>query len=385
MKKYFYVVVISLALASIPGCGPDDSRTRTDIEPPARPVRYVTLRADGQEQGRTFSGTAEAEKESVLSFKVPGTVKSIPVKVGDRVKKDTLLAELDKTDLTVDMESARAGLKTSQADVKSAQTSVYTTQSNYKRIQKLYENDNVSLREFEQARGDYVTAQAQLEAAKSRVRTETAKLKAARNQIHYARLTAPFDGIINRISVEENEEIASGAAVITLSGLGNLEVKVNVSDLYITRIHKGMAARITFPALPGSEFEGTVAEVPYATSDAPTYPVSVAIQAGDDRLRPGMAAQVLFVFGDGSKASALHIPADGVGEEGGHNFVFVIEPVKEGLGKAVKRRVVIGEITGRGFQVISGVSSGEMVATSGLQLLMDGMAVKLLDDPVREW
>ena len=383
MKSIFHKLLIGLAFIIVGGCNQDaDNLSSTD--PPIRPVRYIVLKSESQDLSRTFSGTAEAEQEAILSFKVSGTLKSIPVKVGDRVKANSLLAELDKTDLMVDLESARAGLKTSQADAKSAQTSVYTTQSNYKRVQNLYQNDNVSLNEFEQARGEYETAVAQLQAAKSRITTETAKLKAAQNQLQYTRLVAPFDGIINRISVEENEEVASGTAIITLSGLGNLEVKVNVSDLYITRIKKGMACDISFPALPGAKFKGSVSEVPYAASDAPTYPVTIGIQGRDNRLRPGMAAQVLFFFGK-SQGTGLHVPADGVGEEQGENFVFVITPGEESQGTAQKRRVSLGNLSEQGFLVQKGLAPGEIVATSGLQLLMDGMKVKLLDEPVKEW
>ncbi len=383
--KHFYcpllIVILCLAFA---GCN-QDAETLTNTDPPVRPARYIVLKSESQDLSRTFSGKAEADKESILSFKVSGTVKSIPVKVGDRVKTNTKLAELDKTDLMVDLESARAGLKTSQADAKSAQTSVYTTQSNYKRVQNLYQYDNVSLNEFEQARGDHETAVAQLQAAKSRINTETAKLKAAQNQLQYTRLIAPFDGIINQIAVEENEEVASGTAIITLSGLGNLAVKVNVSDLYITRIKKGMTCDITFPALPGANFKGTVTEIPYATSDAPTYPVSIGIQDRDDRLRPGMAAQVLFFFGTTAKGTGLHVPADSVGEEQGENFVFVIKPGKDNQGTVQKRPVSLGGLTEKGFLVQKGLAPGEIVATSGLQLLMDGMAVKLLNEPVKEW
>lgn len=384
MKHYFYTLIFSLIILFCSGCG-QNSENQTQTEQPIRPVRYIVLKAEMLEQGRTFSGTAEADKESILSFKVSGTVQSIPVKVGDRVKSHALLAELDKTDLMVDLESARAGLKTSQADAKSAQTSVYTTQSKYKRIQNLYENNNVSLSEFEQARGDYETAIAQLQAAESRINTETAKLKAARNQLQYTRLTAPFDGIINRVSVEENEEVSSGTAIVTLSGLGNLEVKVNVSDRYITRIKKNMACNISFPALSGAVFKGTVVEVPYAASEAPTYPVSISIQTRDNRLRPGMAAQVQFLFDIVLKDSGLYVPADGVGQEKDNNFVFVIEPDKKGLGTVKKRQVTLGELTTEGFLIKTGLAPGDTVATSGLQLLMDGMVVKLLNDPVKEW
>ncbi len=384
MKPYLYPLIFSLIFLFCTGCG-QDSQNRTQTEPPIRPVRYIVLKSETLEQGRTFSGTAQADKEAILSFKVPGTVKSISVKVGDLVKANALLAELAKTDLMVDLESVRAGLKASQADAKSAQTSVYTNQSKYKRIQNLYEKNNVSLSEFEQARGDYETAIAQFQAAESRVNTETAKLKAARNKLQYTRLTAPFSGIINRISVDENEEVASGTAIIILSGLGNLEVKVNVSDRFITRIKKNMACNISFPALSGTMFKGTVVEVPYAASDGSTYPVSISIQTRDDRLRPGMAAQVQFLFDIVSGDSSIYVPADGVGEEEDHNFVFVIEPGKKGQGTAKKRLVTLGELTNEGFRVKTGLAPGEMVATSGLQLLRDDMVVKLLNDPVKEW
>ncbi len=383
MKHFVYILFLGLIIAS-GGCDQAD-RSRQKAEQPVRPVRYITLEAESSDHGRTFSGTAEAARESVLSFKVAGTVTSIPVKVGDRVNAGDLLAELDKTDLMVDVESARAGVETSRADVKSAESRVYTIQSTYERIRNLYENGNVSLNEFEQTRGDFETAKAQLQAAESRVNSESAKLKAAQNQLQYTRLTAPFDGVINRIAVEENEEVSSGEAIVTLSGLEKLEVKVSVSDLYITRITTGMACRITFPALPGTEFKGVVTEVPYAADDAPTYPVTVGIEDQDARLRPGMAAQVLFLFDAAAGDSGMYAPADGVGEEKGENFVFVIEPGEQGRGTAHKRRVVLGALTGKGFRVKEGLLPGEMVATSGLQLLMDGMAVKLLDDPVKEW
>ena len=264
----------------IVGCG-QDIVSDADKEIPARPVRYLVLKAQAHTRSQTFSGTAAADREAVLSFKVAGTVKDIPVKVGDRVASGTLLARLDETDLQVDLESARSGLKTTQADAKSSQTSVYTSRSNYGRIQKLYENDNVSLSEFEQARGDYETALAQLQAAKSRITAETTKLRAAKNQLLYTRLSAPFDGIINSIAVEENEEISSGSAIATLSGLGKLEIKVDVSDLYIASIKAGQECRVTFPALDHTNFEGRVEEVPYAASDAPTYPVTVGILSRD--------------------------------------------------------------------------------------------------------
>lgn len=383
MKNSFIILVIFFSFC-LGGC-PQEPTVATSKKSPVRPVRYTILKAEQQGTKSTFSGTAVADRESSLSFKVSGTVQSINVKVGDKVHTGDLLAQLDKTDLKVDLDSTRAGLTEAKADAQSSQTTVYTSHSNYNRIQKLYENDNVSLSEFEQARGDYETAQARLQAAKSRITTEKSKLKAAENQLKYTGLSAPFDGIINDIVVEENEEIAPGASIFILSGLGNLEVNVNVSDNYISRIKKGMGCRITFPGLPDTPFEGRVTEVPYAATDAPTYPVTIAIQTKDERLRPGMAAEVNFHFDTPLKGENLYAPVDAVGEEGGDNFVFVIEITEDTKGVAKKRKVSLGALTEKGFLVKEGLASGERVATSGLQSLLDGMAVKLLKDPIKEW
>ena len=382
--KNLLIVFAMFLIICLGGCQ-QDTTVETTEKNPVRPVRYLTLKSEQTDRNLNFTGTAVADRESTLSFKVKGTIQEIRVKVGDKVKTGTLLAQLDKTDLQVNLDSARAALKTAQADAQSAQTSVYTTHSTYDRIQKLYEKDNVSLSEFEKARGDYETAKAQLQAAESRINTANSELKAAENQLKYTRLTAPFDGIINDIFVEEGEETTSGAAVFSLNGLGNLEVNVDISDNFISRIKKGMTCTVAFSALPQTPMQGVVTEVPYAASGAPTYHVTIVIQNKDERLRPGMAAEVSFNFGLPREQATLYLPTDAVGEEGENNFVFVIESKDGKMGVVKKTTVSLGRLTEKGFLIKEGVDQGDRIATSGLQVLLDGMEVKLLNDPVNEW
>lgn len=373
------LLLLTLCLSS---CGNDEESV---AEKSTRPVRYAILKANDSDNSRTFSGTAIAAKESVLSFKVAGTLKTIPVKVGDVITTGDILAELDSTDLQVDLNAAQASLKTAQADAKAAQTTMNTSRSNYARIEKLYEADNVSLSEFEQARGEFETAKAQRLAALSQITTAKTQLQAAKNQFNYSRLIAPFDGVVNTITVEENEEVTPGAGVIRLSGLENVEVKVNLSDLYISRIAKGMATKVTFPAIDKESFEGEVNEIPYAASDSPTYPVTITLISQDSRLRPGMAAEVHFQFGSSAQTGKLHLPADGVSEDSTGNFVYVLKPAEDNTALATKRAVQLGPLTAHGFEVVDGIEPGEIIATSGLQILLDGMKVKLLDDPIKQW
>ncbi len=384
MRNYIIRVccfAFSLGCLMVTGC---ESEKNAEQEKIIRPVRYITVIKEGGEENRTFSGTASAGKQSALSFKLAGTIKKIPVKVGEHVKAGTLLAEVDSADFEIDYDSAVANLNTAKADAEVAKTAVNTTRSNYGRVEKLYEQNNVSLSEFEQARGEYETAQAQLKAALSRITTADSELKASKNKMNYTRLIAPFEGVINTIGVDENEEVSSGATIMTLSSFGKIDVIVNLSDLFITRVKKDMVSKVSFPAIDGGRFDGVVTEVPYAAAGAPTYPVTIRVNGTDSRLRPGMAADVHFSF-KGSNEDALFLPTDAVGKAAGKNFVFVLEKQDETIGVARKRDVTIGELTTSGFLIVDGLQEGELVATSGLQMLLDGMSVKLVDDPVRNW
>lgn len=374
-RIFLYLVIFTFLC--LPGCQQEQPAAPEKV---IRPVRYTVLKAVHQGKSRTFSGTAVSSKHSALSFKVEGTMKTIHVKVGDRVTDGTVLAELDTTDLQVDLEAARASLKSAEADAKAAQTNVYTTRSNYGRIEKLYESDNVSLSEFEQARGDYNTAVAQLQAAEFQVTTQITRQQAAENQLQYTRLTAPFKGVINAINTEENEEVAPGTPIISLSDLGKLEVTVNLSDRYISNVKIGMPCTVSFPALPNTSFKGVVSEVPYATSEAPTYPAAISLQSQNDLLRPGMAAEVLFNFGATGEGTRLYLSPDAVGEDSNGNFVFFLEKGSNEVWIALKRKIAIGGLTEKGFLVEEGLAEGDHIATSGLQILLDGMEVKLMQE-----
>ncbi len=133
------------------------------IEPaPIRPVRSIIVTAFESAQQTTFSGVAASGKESLLSFKVAGTVQAILVNVGQQVTQGQPLVRLDDTDLKVSYSSAVADLKNTEANAKSTATNVNTTRSSYLRVEKLYESGSVALNEFEQAKGNYETAKAQL-------------------------------------------------------------------------------------------------------------------------------------------------------------------------------------------------------------------------------
>ena len=143
----------------------------------------------------------------------------------------------------------------------------------------------------------------------------------------------------------------------------------------------GMKTEIAFSSLETRKFMGTVNEIsPVIVENAATYPVVIEIQDPDPNIRAGMAASITFDFADPKNDgidSTLIVPLKAVGEDGQGNFVFVIEPTNKETGQVRKQHIEIGELTPAGFKIKDGLEAGQMIATAGLQTLLDGQKVRL--------
>ena len=334
-----------------------------------RPVRYGTVAQAGKAQSHTFSGTAQSGKQANLSFRVAGTITDLKTKVGDQVRRGQTIAILDPADYTIQYEQAVAQLK-------SAETQLILAKSTFQRAEQLYENNSVPLSEYESAKGNY-------DAAVSQVTASQKQVEASKNQVQYARLTAPYSGIITNLMVEENELVGSGTPVASLSSTGDPEVLVGIPELFITRVKKGQEVEVRFSIIQGKTFSGTVSEVSFAAGNTSTYPVTIEIQKRDDRIRPGMAANVSFDFSSEAQQrnkKKIIAPVKAVGEGVDGHFVFMLEAGEGDTYVVRKKPVELGQLLPEGFEIETGVSDGDRVATAGLKSLLDGMKVRLLEE-----
>lgn len=344
-----------------------------------RPVRYEKVIKTGMGSNTTFSGTCQSDKEAKMSFKVAGKINTLKVEVGDKVRRGEVIAIIDAVDYSITYDQAVDQLKGAKTKQESAKTQRIANKSNYERVEKLYENNSVSVSEYEQAKAAYNVSESQYEAAVSQVATAKKQVDAAKNQVGYTRLTAPFSGIISEVHVSENELVGSGNPIATLSADSRPEVKVGIPETVIADIKKGQKVNIHFSTMPDRAFTGRVKEVAYSSNNTSTYPVTISINKPSSKIRPGMAASVTFSSEAGKKASsALIAPAKGVGQGPDGHFAFVIQ--KNGDGYNVKKtNLTIGELSPKGFEIKSGLKEGDMVATAGLNSLLDGLKVRLME------
>jgi multidrug efflux system membrane fusion protein len=347
-----------------------------------RPIKYSTIEPSTGVETHTFSGVAKAQNETNLSFKVAGTLSSVQVKLGDRVRKGQLIATIDPVDYNIQSNQAISQKEGSVANAKAAETQLINAQATYDRVAKLYENNSVALSEYQQAKAGLDAAQAQYDAANTQINAADQQLKAAGNQVSYTRLVSPMTGVITAVQVEANEMVNAGMLIAKVSSFGRPEVEVGVPEIFINKIKKGQEVTITLPSSPGQEFKGVVDQVAYASGNAPTYPVTVEIDESVEQIRPGMAANVAFLFSKNGATSSpkMVVPLDAVGKDNQGNFVFVLNQKSEGVFVAEKKIVTIGELLPEGFELISGLEEGEIVATAGLKSLMNGTEVKLINE-----
>ncbi|MFN3201218.1 MAG: efflux RND transporter periplasmic adaptor subunit [Bradymonadia bacterium] len=352
-------IMLSALLA---GCQKPPPEKKTVI----RPVRAIVVEQADAQRTRVLSGTAQAGAETQLSFKVNGTLKSLAVKVGDEVKKGQRLAELDDSDYKLQLSEARASAGAARAQSRSAKAS-------YDRVRKLYANGNAAKADLDAARSGYESARAQLASTGQRI-------KLLQKQVKYTVLSAPADGVVAATISEVNENLGSGQPVITLNTGGRTEVVVAVPESLISEVEPQATVQVKFPAANALTIPGTVTEISPAARGQSTFPVTVVLEKEDAQVRPGMAAEITFTFGEANAAPRIIVPLVAVGEDREGRHVLVVNDVKEGQGKVARVMVTVGDISEQGMEITEGLKGGELLVTAGLRHIQPGLTVKLMPE-----
>lgn len=340
------------------------SKKKEETEKFVRPVEYTEVGYLGGGKIRTFSGTAQTDKIINMSFRNSGIITQFDIKLGQKVRKGQLLAKLDNVQSRLSYEQAVTQLN-------SAESQMNTAKLAFNRVRSLYEKGSASLSDFESAKNAFKTAQSSYQSAKRGTAIQ-------KEQVSYGYLYAPEDGIVSAVASEKDENIAPGQIVATLNAGTTMEITVGIPESVINGIKQGMEVDVDFSSLPNKKFKAKVTEVsPSVDFNTATYPIRLAVTNPSEDIRSGMAANITFDFGDHKNDNTiLVIPAHAVGEDSDGRFVFLIQ--QEGEVTTVKKhKIVIGNLTQEGFEVTSGLSLGQKIATAGLQTLLNGQEVKL--------
>jgi HlyD family secretion protein len=233
----------------------------------------------------TATGTIEPVTSVTVGTQVSGIVSKLYVDYNSEVKKGQVIAELDKTNLTSELNTARANLS-------SAQSTLSYEQNNHNRYKTLYDKGLVSADEYETARLSYLKA-------KDQVTTATQNVQKAQTNLGYATITSPIDGVVLSKSVEEGQTVAASfntPELFTIAqDLTNMRVIADIDEADIGGVKEGQRVSFTVDAFPEDLFEGSVTQVrQQATteSNVVTYEVVISAPNNDLKLKPGLTANV---------------------------------------------------------------------------------------------
>lgn len=330
--------------------------------PPVRPVRVETVESPDQARRRTFSGTAKASEETLLSFKVAGEIVQLNVNVGDPVDRDAILAQLDPLDYQLAVDQAQAELEAAQARARNAS-------ANYDRVRQLYETRTASRTDLDHAR-------ALSEEGIAAVASTSKRLALAERQLAYTTLRAPAIGSVAQRFAEVNENVQPNQPVLLLVSGTVPEVDVQIPELLIGQIRRGMPIEARFQAVSDHPLSGEVLHIGVATTGtATTYPVTLLIDDPAQQIRSGMTAEITFTLPNSQRT--LLVPAGAVNRDMGGSYVYLVSDYDGRTGVVERRPVEVGELLNDRIEIVDGLEGGERVVTAGLDLIVPGSQVTI--------
>lgn len=339
---------------------------KVDDEPVLiRPVRTIVVGSGTNSSSRTYNGHAQTDRIINLSFRSTGIITVFDIKLGQRVNKGDLLAELDNV-------AARLAYEQAVSSRNSAKSDLNTKTLNLARVRSLYEKGGVSLSEYESAKNGFQTAEASFMSSKRSVEIQ-------QEQIRYGRIIAPESGVIAAVMKEVDENVAAGETVAVLNAGAGMKIEVGLPESVINLVQAKSQVTVTFAALPGEVYAGQISEVsPAIDRNTATYPVRLELLGSTEKVRAGMAASVTFDFDNAAAGDdMLLVPASAVGEDAEGQFVFTVARTPEQIALVRKQRIEIGSLLNNSFEVVSGLSKGDLVITAGVHSVLDGQQVRV--------
>lgn len=326
----------------------------------------------------TATGTIEPVTSVTVGTQVSGIVSKLYVDYNSVVKKGQVIAELDKSNLVSELNSAKANLEQAKASLSSAESSLSYQAANFRRNKALYQKGLISGNDYESARLSYQTAMASVSSARDQVSAAREQVKKAQTNLGYATITSPIDGIVLSKSVEEGQTVAASFSTPTLftiaKDLTNMQVVADVDEADIGDVKVGERVTFTVDAYPDNTFSGTVKQVRQeatTTNNVVTYSVVISAPNADLKLKPGLTATVTIytqenkgVLSVPSKALRFTPEKETVGGmkikdiANAKNKVWTIEG-----NTVVAHRVNIGMTDGSHTQILSGISRDAKVIT----------------------
>ena len=375
------ILILVLTLSLLSGCGEKPREAGSVPAGAAVPVQLQSVATIDWPSTYEATGTVQAKTTGVISSKVMGYARQVDFQAGDRVRAGQLLVELDSRDLESPVRQAEAARREAEEALPEVDGAIATSKANlalaqatFKRMEDLFAKKSISSQEFDEASARLKVAQAGYEMTVAKRAQVVAKgnqaaeaVKAATIMRDYARITAPFDGVVIEKRVEAGNLVAPGTPLAIVEREGAYRLEASVEESRMRHNRAGQSVSVVLGALDRA-LGARVSEImPSVDSASRSYIVRIDLPqvAG---LRSGMFGRAVFTLG---QRRVLAVPAAAVREEGQLRSVWVVE-----AGHARARMVSVGEAHQDRREVLSGLNEGERIVFPVPPGLTDGAPVE---------
>jgi multidrug efflux pump subunit AcrA (membrane-fusion protein) len=410
--KWFALAALlsAVALFAIACGGGSKANVRAD-ETTAAPtvIDVTTAAAIRRDLPRYFeaTGSLAGDQQTDVAPSIAGKVVAVGVDLGSYVKRGQTIVRLDEVDLKLRVEQAQAQLEQTKAalrqaeekiglrpnqqfdpnrvpDVASARVAYELAEKNLRRAEKLIETGDIARSFYDEQKAKRDQLKEQYEVAVSKARQDFAAVATARanvsnaesqlglakRSLSYSIVFSPIDGYVIERTADLGEYVSPTQKVATIVRTNPLRMKIDIPEQAIPEVQLGQSVSVTTSAWPDKNFAGRIARIsPSVSATSRTMTVEAEIDNSSGALKPGQFATVR-ILGPRPEPAVL-VPARAVKTESGVSRLFVIKD-----GRAQQRLVQLGQTEGDLVEIKTGIAADEQVATSNVEHLADGIAVK---------
>ena len=349
-------------------------------------VEFITKKAKKGSFSKKVDATGEIFATELIDVgaQVSGQIKKLYVKLGDQVKKGDMIASIDSSTQQNSIDNKEAQLAIYKAQLESAKVALNIAKTQFDRENALFSKNATSKQEFESAKNTYSANSAKIKELEAQIKQTNIELSTAKINLGYTKITAPRDGTVVSVQVEEGQTVNANQTtptIVNIADLSHVKMKMQIAEGDITKIKVGTPVEYSILSEPTKKFQTTVSSIDpglttlsdgsygssssskssysssSSSSSAVYYYAQSIVDNKDGILRIGMTTQNELLIAN--VEDAIIVPSIGIKKDENGTFVYVLKD-----GKPVKTAVKTGIKDNLDTQIISGINDGDEIITS---------------------
>lgn len=349
-------------------------------------VEFITKKAKKGSFSKKVDATGEIFATELIDVgaQVSGQIKKLYVKLGDQVKKGDMIASIDSSTQQNSIDNKEAQLAIYKAQLESAKVALNIAKTQFDRENALFAKNATSKQEFESVKNTFSSNSAKIKELEAQIKQTNIELSTAKINLGYTKITAPRDGTVVSVQVEEGQTVNANQTtptIVNIADLSHVKMKMQIAEGDITKIKVGTPVEYSILSEPTKKFQTTVSSIDpglttlsdgsygssssskssysssSSSSSAVYYYAQSIVDNKDGILRIGMTTQNELLIAN--VEDAIIVPSIGIKKDENGTFVYVLKD-----GKPVKTAVKTGIKDNLDTQIISGINEGDEIITS---------------------